>query len=83
MLALKHGLPCSDDVEPLCCKLDNDIKEYFFSDDPKEIEIAQSICHLCPAKDKCKDWATSIEKDERYKWGIYGGLSAVERHPLT
>lgn len=76
MLALSHGMPSLPDA--LCCKLDIDI-EYFFSEEPDEIKIAQSVCEFCPEKQKCLDWAIEFEKGEKYKWGVYGGLTANDR----
>lgn len=76
LLALSHGMPSFPDA--LCCKLDVDI-EFFFSEDPDEIEIAQSTCSFCLEKQKCLDWAIKMEWNEKYKWGVYGGLTPEER----
>lgn len=67
---------------PLCCKLEDVNPEWFFSEDPDEMKLAQSICSHCPIKRECLDWANSIEKDQKFIWGIYGGLSSTERKKM-
>lgn len=75
MISLQHTFS----REPLCCKLSDVDPEWFFSEKEEEIELAQSICSHCPIKRECLEWANSIEKIEKYRWGIYGGLSATDR----
>jgi hypothetical protein len=67
----------------LCCKLKDVNPEWFFSEDEEEIEIAQTICSFCPIKKECLEWANLFEKDEKYRWGVYGGLTSLERQMLA
>lgn len=55
--------------------------DIFFAEDEFTQKRAQSICHNCPIKQECLDWALFIEKDlkEDEIWGIYGGLTATQR----
>lgn len=78
MMTLRHSFR----QDPLCTKLSDVDPEWFFSDDPKDIETAQSICSHCPIKRECLDWAVSIEQNEKYSWGVYGGLTASERQEM-
>lgn len=63
----------------LCCKLQSINPCWWFSEKPEEIEKAQSICSLCSVREPCLDWANSFEKDQDYRYGIYGGLTAEQR----
>lgn len=64
---------------PLCIKLSDVDPEWFFSEDLDEIKLAQSICSNCPIRLECLDWAIGFEMEERYVWGVYGGLTSWER----
>lgn len=56
----------------------------FFGDDPKlpmkraEVEAAKAICHACPVRSDCLEYA--LVANER--WGVWGGLTAPERDRL-
>lgn len=39
---------------------------------------AKSVCHGCPVKDECLEWA--LTNDERF--GVWGGVSERERRAL-
>lgn len=43
-----------------------------------EVQVAKSICYLCPVRDECLDYA--IRNEER--WGVWGGLTTPERYRL-
>jgi hypothetical protein len=51
--------------------------EVFFSDRVGDIAAAKSICYSCPLIQNCAQWAIRFEE-----FGVFGGLSAKERHLL-
>jgi hypothetical protein len=57
----------------------------FFAEDEFTIKRAQTICSHCPIRLECLDWALFIEKDLEPEdiWGIYGGLTAMQRVLLS
>jgi hypothetical protein len=54
-----------------CSSSDGD---YFFSENPIDIEFALSICKSCPVKSNCLDEAINQKLD-----GIWGGTTYAER----
>lgn len=44
-------------------------KDYFFSEDPVEIEDAKEVCSHCPVRKECLAWAL----DNKEIWGVWGG----------
>lgn len=60
----------------LCRQVDNG--DVFFPDKGGSTHQAKRICRDCIVRQECLDYA--IRKDERL--GIWGGLSAGERHRL-
>ncbi len=81
-LARRGVLPTSFDLSPLpnfgdnaaCANADT---ELFFSEKKVDIASAKSICYECPLIQKCAAWAIRYEE-----YGVFGGLSAKERHLL-
>lgn len=57
------------------CKADPDA---MFSSTQGGIEYAKGFCSQCPAVERCLQWALETGED----WGVWGGLSAQERHAL-
>jgi hypothetical protein len=51
--------------------------DFFFSEFPLDIALAKDICIECPMMVACRDYAI---KHENY--GVWGGLSAKERHAI-
>lgn len=49
----------------------------FFSTRPTDVDIAVSACNRCGLRDECLSWAVENEA-----YGIWGGLTAVERVEL-
>lgn len=45
----------------------------------EEIEMAKSICHRCPVREQCLDYALRTGQD----YGIWGGLTEDERRVLA
>ncbi len=45
----------------------------------EEIEMAKSICHHCPVREQCLDYAMKTGQD----YGIWGGLTEDERRVLA
>jgi hypothetical protein len=58
--------------------------DIFFAEDEFTVRRAQTICSHCPIRLECLDWALFIEKDLPIEdiWGIYGGLTAMQRVSL-
>lgn len=61
--------------EGLCSQTD---PEAFFPEKGGSTREAKKICHGCPVRSKCLDYA--IETGERF--GIWGGVSERERRKL-
>jgi hypothetical protein len=51
----------------------------FYATDPVSQATAVTICAGCGARDDCADEAAVDETDERYRFGVRGGLTAAER----
>jgi WhiB family transcriptional regulator, redox-sensing transcriptional regulator len=61
--------------EALCAKPENDdVVEYFFSDEPVEKYKAKNLCFQCPIRKDCIKFA--LESKEI--WGIWGGRDENE-----
>ncbi|MDQ0785349.1 WhiB family transcriptional regulator [Streptomyces sp. B3I8] len=43
-----------------------------------QIEEAKSVCHGCPVRDECLEWALEAGQDI----GVWGGLTELERRAL-
>lgn len=78
-------IPFGEGVDPLCCKLSDVDPEWFFSEDPREIRLARSICSQCPIERECLEWANLIEEGSKpgHRFGIYGGLTGAEREKAS
>jgi WhiB family transcriptional regulator, redox-sensing transcriptional regulator len=53
--------------------------ELFFSESPRRVARAKSICSSCPVRIPCL--VDALECNERY--GIWGGLTTEERDELV
>lgn len=60
--------------DALCAQVDTEI---FFPPEGGSLRPAKSICARCPVAAECLQYA--LEHHEHY--GVWGGLSAVERRP--
>lgn len=49
-------------------------KEYFFSEEPREVSEAKEICSLCPVRKQCLKSALNNKE----VWGVWGGRDEVE-----
>lgn len=59
----------------LCAQTD---PEAFFPEKGGAHGLAKQVCFSCPVREECLEFA--IENRERF--GIWGGLSEIERRPL-
>jgi WhiB family transcriptional regulator, redox-sensing transcriptional regulator len=59
----------------LCAQTD---PEAFFPEKGGSTKAAKAVCHSCEVRQECLEYA--LTNDERY--GIWGGLSEVERRRL-
>ncbi|MBT0568597.1 WhiB family transcriptional regulator [Williamsia sp. CHRR-6] len=64
------------EADGLCRQVDPDL---WFPEVGERDTAAKRICADCPVTGECLDWA--LATDERF--GIWGGLSPVERRRLT
>lgn len=48
--------------------------DYFFSEDPEEIEDAKEVCSHCPVRSECLSWALNNKEI----WGVWGGKDENE-----
>jgi WhiB family redox-sensing transcriptional regulator len=53
-------------------------KEWFFSFDSSEIEVAKAICTTCRARAECLEYAI----DTKQEYGVWGGYTTEERRKL-
>jgi WhiB family redox-sensing transcriptional regulator len=53
--------------------------EVFFDPDPAAEQAAKAICAACTTAQQCRDWAIA----HRISFGIFGGLTVVERAQLS
>lgn len=60
----------------LCAQSDPD---EWFQEKGGSTKTAKSVCHDCPVKADCLEYA--LANDERF--GVWGGLSAIERRRLV
>jgi WhiB family redox-sensing transcriptional regulator len=51
--------------------------ELFFSEEPAQTRAAKRICATCPVQRRC------LEAGMTEKFGVWGGLTALERKRLT
>jgi WhiB family redox-sensing transcriptional regulator len=51
----------------------------FFEPVPEAEQAAKAICATCTAAQECRHWAIA----NRVSFGIFGGLTAVERAQLS
>lgn len=52
--------------------------ELFFSESPRELEMAKLLCRPCPLRVACLAGA----KERREPWGVWGGEVFVEGRPV-
>lgn len=52
--------------------------ESFYPERGYSADYAKTICHRCPVKDECLQWA--LDHDEQH--GVWGGKSEKERREL-
>ncbi|MDZ4826713.1 MAG: WhiB family transcriptional regulator [Actinomycetota bacterium] len=51
----------------------------FFPVSDKDADAARAICDTCPVAPDCLEWAIGTRQPD----GIWGGLTAMERHRLV
>lgn len=67
------------DVSLPCAELGvKEADKLFFSESPKRIELAKSLCAQCPATAKCLQYALDTEVE----FGIFGGTTPQERKAM-
>lgn len=80
MTANPYHLDAPDDAEDwreqaLCAQID---PEAFFPEKGGSSKAAKSICRQCPVQVECLEYALGSNQT----FGVWGGLSARERHKL-
>ena len=60
--------------EAACRGLD---PEMFYAEGANAVAQAKSLCGVCPAKDRCLEWALTREE-----FGVWGGTTPRERSDL-
>jgi WhiB family redox-sensing transcriptional regulator len=58
-----------------CRDVDTDI---FFPVSESQADAAKAICAVCPVREECLEYAIETRPGD----GVYGGLTASERHRL-
>lgn len=53
--------------------------ELFFPEDGQTAALAKRICADCPVTQECLESALKVEEGGRHRYGVYGGLSALDR----
>lgn len=69
------GAPQGWEERALCAQVDT---ELFFPEKGGSVRGAKRICSLCEVTAQCRQYAL----DENIDFGVWGGLSARERHRL-
>lgn len=62
---------------PLCAQVDGDIWFPETGGEGRSIRIAKSLCNQCNHRFECAEWGINYER-----FGIWGGLTAIEREKL-
>ncbi len=52
--------------------------DLFFSDDARDLAVAQSICASCPARKSCLEAAL----ESGAEWGVWGGVVFWDGQPM-
>ena len=52
--------------------------DLFFSESPRELEVAKRLCRPCPLRASCLAGA----KERREPWGVWGGEVFVDGKPV-
>jgi hypothetical protein len=55
--------------------------DVFFNNDPVAQATAQRLCSSCPVRSECLAAAQAVER-RGFRFGVWGGLTAVEREQL-
>jgi hypothetical protein len=55
------------------------VQDLFYSEDPDDILLAQSVCDGCLVQIDCLEWAMGMKE----KWGVWGMHSAADRRRLA
>jgi WhiB family redox-sensing transcriptional regulator len=50
----------------------------FFPSSDAAAEKAKAICATCPVREECREYAVTTRQPD----GVWGGLTAIERHRL-
>ena len=50
--------------------------------DPADVATALEICRNCPVRQACLEQAMEWERGTSGRWGIFGGLTALQRSRL-
>ena len=51
--------------------------DLYFSESPRELELAKQLCRPCPLRTRCLEGA----KDRGEPWGVWGGEVFVDGRP--
>ncbi len=62
--------------QALCAQADPDL---WFPEPGESARTAKLICDWCPVRGECLEWALAAGEP----YGIYGGLTPLERHTLS
>ena len=76
LAALTEAAETAWQEQAVCAQSDPEI---FFPEKGGATSAAKALCHSCPVKAECLDFA--LKNDERF--GVWGGLSERERRKLT
>jgi WhiB family redox-sensing transcriptional regulator len=52
--------------------------DLYFSDSPRDLEVAKRLCRPCPLRSACLAGA----KERREPWGVWGGEVFVDGRPV-
>ncbi|MDF2743276.1 MAG: transcriptional regulator [Actinomycetia bacterium] len=52
--------------------------DLYFSESPRELELAKQLCRPCPLRTRCLEGA----KDRGEPWGVWGGEVFVDGRPV-
>ena len=72
-------------MDRAACASSGELLDDFFAEETsdgqptEQVLAAKRLCSECRVRPECLDWAFSTERNEEFRSGTFGGLSATER----
>ncbi len=69
------GAPAPEELKRGVCSNRPELVDVFFSSQPRDINMARTLCFTCPVRMACREYASQ----HRWLKGVWGGLSEHQR----